>query len=72
MYNGTGSKNIRWSINITELAEVLTPELCMTLPAFHAFTGSDYSAAFLIKEKAKPLKLIEGNEKYIGALPHLR
>ena len=43
---------------MTKLAEVLTPEICMALSAFHAFTGSDYTAAFLRKGKAKSLKLM--------------
>ena len=50
--------------NITELADMLTPEICLALPAFHAFTGSDYTAAFLRKGKSKPFKVMESSKKY--------
>ena len=63
------SQNI--NINITELAEILTQEIWLGLPAFHAFTGSDYTAAFLRKGKAKPLKLMESNKKYTEAFAQL-
>ena len=64
MDTGICSKNTRRNINITELAEILTLELCLAKPTLHAFTGSDYTAAFLRKGKSKPLKLMESNKKY--------
>ena len=36
--------------------------LCVALPRFHAFTGSDYTASFNRKDKFRPLKLLEKNE----------
>ena len=71
MDTGICSKNTRRNINITELAEILTLELCLALPAFHAFTGSDYTAAFLRKGKSKPLKLMECNKKHKEAFTQL-
>lgn len=47
-------------INCTDLARKLCLTLCLGLPAFHAFTGCDYTAAFYNKEKVKPL-LLEDN-----------
>ena len=71
MDTGTCSKNTRRNINITKLAETLTQEICLALPAFQAFTGSDYTAAFLCKGKAEPLKLMESNKKYTEAFAQL-
>ncbi|XP_049318490.1 uncharacterized protein LOC125780337 isoform X2 [Bactrocera dorsalis] len=51
-------------INCTELALKLGSKLCRSLPAFHAFTGCDYTAAFYNKGKVKPYKLFSKNEKY--------
>ena len=33
-------------------------QICKALPAFHAFTGCDYSPAFLGKGKLRPLKIL--------------
>ncbi|GBP24271.1 hypothetical protein EVAR_80124_1 [Eumeta japonica] len=38
-------------INYSKLSKKLGPTLCHALPAFHAFTGSDYTAAFFNKGK---------------------
>lgn len=51
-------------VNCTELAAKLGSKLCQSLPAFHAFTGCDYTAAFYNKGKVKPFKLLSSNEKY--------
>ncbi|KAJ8721887.1 hypothetical protein PYW08_004289 [Mythimna loreyi] len=48
----------------TDLALKLGIKLCQSLPAFHAFTGCDYTAAFFNKGKVKPFKLFSKNEKY--------
>ena len=37
----------------------------MALPAYHAFTGSDYTAFFSLKGKVRPLKLLEKMESAI-------
>ncbi|KAH9635594.1 hypothetical protein HF086_012263 [Spodoptera exigua] len=51
-------------INCTDLALKLGIKLCQSLPAFHAFTGCDYTAAFYNKGKVKPFQLFLKNEKY--------
>lgn len=51
-------------INCTDLALKLGSKLCQGLPAFHAFTGCDYTAAFYNKGKVKPFKIFSENEKY--------
>lgn len=44
-------------INCTKLSVELGPTLCLALPAFHAFTGCDYTAAFFNKGKVRPFKI---------------
>lgn len=51
-------------INCTDLALKLGSKLCQSLPAFHAFTGCDYTAAFYNKGKVKPFKIFSKNERY--------
>lgn len=51
-------------INCTDLALELGIKLCQSLPAFHAFTGCDYTAAFYNKGKVKPFQQFSKNEKY--------
>jgi hypothetical protein len=56
---GVSSKNTRRFICITDIANTLGPQLCVSLPAFHAYSGCDYTSAFVRKGKARPLKLLE-------------
>lgn len=51
-------------INCIDLALKLGPKLCKSLPAFHAFTGYDYTVAFYNKGKIRPFKIFSKNEKY--------
>ena len=51
-------------INCTELASKLGLDLCLGLPAFHAYTGSDYTAAFYNKGKVRPFNLFSKNQTY--------
>ncbi|KMQ91148.1 hypothetical protein RF55_9017 [Lasius niger] len=46
-----GSPNYaRWILQYLYLAQILGDDLCRSLPAFHAFTGSDYTASFYRKD----------------------
>ena len=54
MDTGTNAKNTRRYINLTTIGELLGPLLCELLPAFHAFTGCDYTSAFVRKGKKRP------------------
>lgn len=51
-------------INCSKLSKKLGPNLCLALPAFHAFTGSDYTAAFFNKGKVRPFKIFIKHEKF--------
>lgn len=46
------------------MASKLGSDLCLGLPAFHAYTGSDYTAAFYSKGKLRPFKLFSTNQTY--------
>ena len=59
MDTGTVSGRNRRCVNLTRIAANLGPRMCEALPAFHAFTGTDYTSAFVRKGKLKPLKLLE-------------
>ncbi|CAH2109151.1 unnamed protein product [Euphydryas editha] len=64
---GTKSKKTKKDvscINCTQLAAKLGPTVCRALPAFHAFTGCDYSAAFYNKGKVRPFKIFLPNNNF--------
>lgn len=46
------------------MAKKLGTTLCRNLPALHAYTGCDYTAAFEQKGKVRPFKLFSKNESY--------
>ena len=58
---GIQSKNTLRYIDINQLHTTLGQSLCDSLPAYHAFTGCDYTSSFSQKGKVKPLKLLEGD-----------
>ena len=60
---GLYSKNTLRYISVNQLFRKLGEKLCKSLPAFHAFTGCDYSAAFSRKGKLQPFKLLEKNQE---------
>ncbi|GBP17537.1 hypothetical protein EVAR_12249_1 [Eumeta japonica] len=49
-------------INCSKLSKKLGPTLCHALPAFHAFTGSDYTAAFFNKGKVENIILSDSQD----------
>ncbi len=56
---GKSGNNTRRFIDVSFLVIHLGPELCQALPGFHAFTGCDYTAAFVRKAKIRPLAVME-------------
>lgn len=58
-------------VNCTQLAEKLGSSVCRALPGFHAFTGCDYTAAFVRKGKIKAYNLLLENEEYQNMFEHL-
>ncbi|KAG1714591.1 hypothetical protein GQR58_001019 [Nymphon striatum] len=61
---GTVSKNNRRYVRLTAIWKELGPDLCAALSAFHAFTGSDYTSAFVRKGKVRLLKALEKQPDY--------
>ncbi len=70
MDTGISAKNTRRVINITILAQKITPVICAVLPPFHAFTGCDM-ASFLRKGKARPLDLMVKSQRFTSAFSNL-
>ena len=56
---GVSSKNNLRYISINEIFEGIGSSLALALPAFHAFFGCDYTAAFSRKGKLRPFKLLK-------------
>lgn len=42
----------------------LGPTLCAALPAFHSFTGCDYTPSFFKKGKVKPFEILKGSIEF--------
>ena len=55
---GLYAKNSLRFIDVRKLFNKLGKDLCRALPAFHVFTGSDYTAAFSRKRKICPVKTL--------------
>ena len=64
---GSSARNTRRNIDITSLADILGPLVCSALPAFHIFTGSDYTAGFMRKGKLRPYDLMTKSEHFLNA-----
>jgi len=60
---GVESKNNLRYVSINQIYSSLYQLVCSALPAFHAFFGCDYTAAFSRKEKKRPLKPLEANQE---------
>ena len=71
LYLDTGFGNKRRMVDVKAIAKVLGPELCAVLPAYHAFTGCDYTSAFLRKGKVKPFQILQRHPHIIKAFKDL-
>ena len=58
---GLYTKNTLRYKSVNQLSMKLGDVFCRSLPAYHACTGCDYTAAFSRKGKAEPFKLLEKN-----------
>ena len=67
----TGTGNKKRLINISELAQSLTPLYCSALLSLHVFTGCDTTSAFKGHGKLKPLKILENNDEYKKAFSEI-
>ena len=67
----TGTGNKKRLINISEMAQSLTPLYCSVLLSLHVFTGCDTTSAFKGLSKLRPLKILENNDEYKKALSEI-
>jgi hypothetical protein len=58
-------------IDISNLAEKLTPPICEALPSLHAFTGCDYTASFMRKAKWRPFEIMKKSRLFTLAMGQL-
>lgn len=63
----TGGGNNRRLLDVHKHAAALGHDVACALPAFHAFTGSDCTSAFVRKGKKGPLKLLRNNHNAVQA-----
>lgn len=68
---GLSANNTRRYINISQLVQHVDREVLEALPAFHAYTGSDYTAAFMNKGKMRPFDLMKKNHLFTSAFASL-
>lgn len=65
-----GQGNLRY-INVTKIANSIGPAMCAALPGLHAFTGCDYTSAFVRKGKNRPYNIVAKSEKFQDAFASL-
>lgn len=68
---GLSCSNTRRTINMTRLAHDLGKDICNALLGFHAFTGSDFTAAFMRKGKVRPYQIMVKHTRFMEAFAQL-
>lgn len=64
---GLSANNTRRYINVTQMAEHIDDDVLDALPALHAFTGTDFTAAFMNKGKMRPLDIMMKSQRFTRA-----
>lgn len=62
---GLKFKNTLRYLHVNKIYERLGETMSRALPAYHAFTGSDYTASFARKGKVKPFQIMENDPKIV-------
>jgi len=62
--SGLSSNNTRRYISINHLRDTVGKRFAEAIPGLHAFTGCDFTASFLNKDKTRPMDLVMSNELY--------
>ena len=65
-----GQGNLRY-VNVTKIADSIGHEMCTALPGLHAFTGCDYTSAFVRKGKIRPYEIVKQSVKFQKAFASL-
>jgi len=68
---GLLTNNTQRYISINQMHAALGETLCNSLPAYHAFTGCDYTSSFNRKGSIRPLKLLQKNHDAQAAFSQL-
>ena len=68
---GLDRNNTRRYVDVTKFSGELGREMCSALPAIHAFTGCDYTSAFLRKGKSRPVDIVERSPRFMNAFKEL-
>ena len=71
MDTGSSSKNTRRTIDITNLAQHLGSDVYAALPGLHAFTGCDFTAAFMREGKSRPYDIMVSDASFLTAFSSL-
>ena len=67
----TGTGNNRRIIDISSISVALGPAVSCALPSLHAFTGCDFTSAFVRRGKIKPLHTMEQSPIFTSLFAHL-
>jgi len=71
MDTGSSAINTRRYIDVTTLGAMLGPSVCSALPALHAFTGCDYTAAFMRKGKVRLFEVMQKSTDFATAFGNI-
>ena len=66
MDTGTSNGKNRQFVNLSAIAISIGSNMCQALPAYHAFTGTDYTSAIIRKVKVRPFRRLESSSDHIG------
>ena len=64
MYVLIGTKNKKRLLNISSIRDIIGDDCALAMPAFHSFTGNDYTSAFHSIGKSKGYKLLKESQLY--------
>ena len=68
---GTRGRGNRRFINVSKIGAAIGPSMCATLTGLHAFTGCDYTSAFVRKGKKKPFSIVSKSPRFQKAFSSL-
>ena len=68
MDTGTANGKNRRYVNLSVIAVSIGSKMCQALPAYQAFTGTDYTSAIIRKGKVRPFRRLESNSDARDAL----
>jgi hypothetical protein len=71
LFFDTGVGNKRRLVNVMEIASAIGPQICQALPAFHSFTGCDYTSAFVRRGKLRPFQLLKEHPEFVQLFSRL-